>query len=209
MNSPPAVANPSANNRLNNVTNGPAPDAVTRAGKAAKRLKASDEMYGNGLLTTPEFGAQMIFVTSRAIEGMAGNGALPPGAPAWAVAMNAALRADNAALRADNAALRADLRADLRTSVRAINDNINALAAQLHTLNARSMNAMATEYSDAIVPLPNGQGVAPNNLPQTFGDLRALKNSINTQNLLEHYGLPANPVATRNTRLCKFLGCRV
>ena len=191
MNSPPAVADPWANNCLNNVTNGPAPDAVTRAGKAAKRLKLSNEMFGNRLLTTPEYGEQHIYAITCAIEGMADNYALPQGAPAWAVAMNANI---NANINATRTALVARL------------DNV---VARLDNVDARFINATATDDTDAIVPLTNRQGVAPNNLPQTFGDLRALQNGDITRNLLEHYGLPANPIATRNMRLSRYLGCRV
>ena len=62
---PPAVANQHANNLLNDATNGHAPDRRTQAGKAAKCFKKSTELYLNSLVTTPEYGSQLIFAMER------------------------------------------------------------------------------------------------------------------------------------------------
>ena len=69
-------------------------------------------------------------------------------------------------------------------------------------------NFRAIEHNDAIVALTNAAKQAPDNLPQTYGALKALENGLVTRDLLIHYGLDPNPVATRNIRLRKFLGCR-
>ena len=89
-NDPPPVANLSVNESLNNAWNGHGPDGLTRAGKATKRLKASNELNNFDLLTAPEeCGSQMIYTTKSVMEGMDDNVALPPGAPAWSIPMNA------------------------------------------------------------------------------------------------------------------------
>lgn len=191
---PPAVANPIANDCLNAASDGLAPDAPTRAGKAAKRFKASSELHAHGLVTTPEHGSQKIYATECAIAGIGGGAALPPGAPAWAVAMLANINArfDNVNARFDN-----------------VNDNVNRVNARFDNLDARFVNSLATEHTDPIAPLTNANGVAPDDLPDTFGALLAIGIGDVTRNFLQQYGQPPNPVATRNVRLRKFLGCRM
>jgi hypothetical protein len=185
MNPPPPVADASAANAaLTTAYVGPNPDAATYAGRAAKRAKTSMELHqcdGN-LVTIQEVGAQTIFATEAALAGV-GGAALPAGAPAWAVAMNANMTAGFAAVNAN-----------------------------LANVNARQNNAVASEDGDPIHPVVNSAGNPPPGatFPNTFGALLALPNANlgAADTLLQFYGLPRNPRATRNLRLRKFLGVK-
>lgn len=191
MNPPPPVANASANAALDTAYGGPNPNGATYAGRAAKRAKTSMELHqcdGN-LVTIQEVGAQTIFATEAALAGV-GGAALPPGAPAWAVAMNANMIAMNANMTAGFAAVNANLA----------------------NVNARQNNAVASEDGDPIHPVVNNAGNPPPGatFPNTFGALLALPNANlgAADTLLQFYGLPRNPLATRNLRLRKFLGVK-
>ena len=84
MDIPPPVANATANASLDAASAGPAPDPRTRAGKAAKRFKASSDWHELGLVTTPEHGDQYVHATTVALAAAMG---MPDDAPAWAVAL--------------------------------------------------------------------------------------------------------------------------
>ena len=182
---PPVVVNPSANAVLDAAYVGHNPNAATRAGRAAKRAKTSLDLHtSGGLVTIEEVGSQSIFATEAALAGVGGAAAaLPAGAPAWAVAMNANLTAMNANMTAGFA-----------------------------NINAKQSNAVASDGGDPIHPLTNNAGNQPLAaiFPNTFAELLALTNATNgpAHQLLLFYGLPANPSATRSLRLRKFLGAK-
>jgi hypothetical protein len=134
------------------------------------------------LVTIQEVGAQTIFATEAALAGV-GGAALPAGAPGWAVAMNANMTAGFAAVNA-----------------------------KLQNINARQMNAVASEDGDPIHPVLDNAGDPPPvaTFPNTFGALLALPNANlgAADTLLQFYGMTRNPRSTRNLRLRKFLGVR-
>lgn len=181
---PAVVVNPSANAVLDAAYEGHNPNAATRAGRAAKRAKTSLDLHtSGGPVTIEEVGAQSIFATEAALAGVGGAAALPAGAPAWAVAMNANMTAMNANMTAGFA-----------------------------NFSARLSNGVASDGDDPIQPLTNNAGNQPLAaiFPNTRGELLSLTNADNgpAHQLLLFYGLPANPSATRNMRLRKFLGAK-
>jgi hypothetical protein len=149
-----------------------------------------------GLVTIEEVGAQTIFATEASLAGV-GGAVLPVGAPGWAVAMNANM----AAGFANVAAGFADVAAGFA--------NVNANLANIH---ARQINVVASEGDDTIHPLTNNAGIQPLAalFPNTYAELLALSNANNgpAHVLLQFYGLPPNPQATRAFRLRKFLGAK-
>ena len=78
------LLHPHATHVLNNVYGLPlAGNAATRAGRTAKRLEQT------GIVTTTELGEQEALAAEESLPIVGAGAALPAGAPAWAVAMNA------------------------------------------------------------------------------------------------------------------------
>jgi Protein of unknown function (DUF3294) len=219
---PPPVADPLANAFLVNAYGGGGNDARTRVGRAAKRANLTWELHRYGAVTTPEHGDQVIFVSAlvAAAGNPAGNVAavaVPPAAPAWAQQLinqnNVMANQVNSLTNQVNA---------LTNQVNATNNQLNALTNQVNNMNnqlttvtwhvininRRLANGTATEGTDPIQPLIDAAGAVPPNFPNTLGGLLAL-NANTAAGILVFYQLPANPRATRKTRLRKFLGARV
>jgi hypothetical protein len=88
---------------------------------------------------------------------------------------------------------------DLNTNM---NQRFDDVDSKLANIEARQTNVVATEHDDPIrvITGPGGQNPPEGLFPNTYGQLHAMgPNQV-------FYGLPANPSATRNQRLCKFLG---
>ena len=83
----------------------------------------------------------------------------------------------------------------------------STIDARFNNIDAPLANAVAMEGYDTIHPVTNAVGHPPpaHVFPGTFTELIAL-NDNDARTVLLHYDLPADPRATRNLRLCKFLG---
>jgi hypothetical protein len=179
MNPPfPPVANPEALIILNSVSDGPGlnPDARTRAGRAANRLRLAAALHSSGQMTTPELGDQFIHATATAIAGNPGGADIPAGAPAWVQGL-----------------------------VNQMNGFQNQMNARFDSLEARFINSTVREVEDGVLPLINAAGVPPPNFPNTLLEFQNLTAQQVTA-LLVYYQLPNAPAATRRIRLRRFLG---
>ena len=184
-NPPPAVADPHANASLDATYQGGHAIAEIRAGRASKRRKLAEELYGHNGLTEQELGQQQVFYHQQVTSALPAGAAIP-GAPAWF----------GPALAAAMAPIMAPINAQL--------GNINA---QLGNINARQENATVVNQTDALQPIRNAAGNVSPIFPATYGALNALTN-VQRRDLLVFYGRPAAPASTREIRLKQLLGIR-
>eukprot|EP00339_Tiarina_fusa_P019879 CAMPEP_0117020952 /NCGR_PEP_ID=MMETSP0472-20121206/15864_1 /TAXON_ID=693140 ORGANISM="Tiarina fusus, Strain LIS" /NCGR_SAMPLE_ID=MMETSP0472 /ASSEMBLY_ACC=CAM_ASM_000603 /LENGTH=179 /DNA_ID=CAMNT_0004726299 /DNA_START=192 /DNA_END=731 /DNA_ORIENTATION=+ len=177
---PPPVANVHATHVLDGAYGPPHPagNAGARAGRSAKRAHAALMLEQTGQITTSELGEQEAFAVEESLAVVGAGAALPVGAPAWAVAMN------------DN-----------------INNQFANVHNQLANVQGKQTNAVAVEHADPIDPVTVAGNPPPAGFPLTYGQLLALTPAQSLV-FLNYYGLAANPQATRNLRLRKFLGAR-
>ena len=197
---PPPVADARANAILDHAGGGAVPDARTRVGRASQRLRASQDLLDRGLVTIAEHGDQVIYAATETINA-AGIPALPPGAPPHIVALYAAIVGlnNNMNARFNN----------IDARFNNIDARFNNIDARFNNIDARLANAAVTEGGDMIHALTNAAGHPPPPVfPGTYAELLRLNDNA-AGTLLLHYGLPADPQATRNVRLRKFLGLRV
>ena len=176
---PPPVANAHATNVLDNAYGAPPHgNSAGRAGCAAKRAHAALVLEQVGIVTTSELGEQESFAVGESLAIGGAGAALPAGAPAWAVQMNLN-----------------------------INNNLANMNNQLTNVLAKQTNVVAVEHADPIIAVTVGGVPLPPAFPNTYGQLLAL-NPAQSLVFLNYYNLPANPQATRNIRLRKFLGAK-
>mmetsp|Transcript_20629 Transcript_20629/g.43208 ORF Transcript_20629/g.43208 Transcript_20629/m.43208 type:complete len:166 (-) Transcript_20629:2409-2906(-) len=155
----------------------------------AHATDALDNAHG---ATTAELGEPEAFAEGESLAIGGAGTALPAGAPAWAVQMNLNLnkRLDKLNKQLDN-----------------IDNKIVNIDNHLTNVQAKQTNAVAKELDDPILAVTVHGVPLPPAFPTTYGQVLAL-NPAQSLVFLNYYNLPANPQATRNIRLRKFLGIK-
>ena len=194
---PPAVANAHADALLDDVYQGGHANLATQAGRASKRRKYAEELSAVGAVTDGELGEQQAFAQQQV------TAALPPGAPiagvpAW---FGPALAAGMAPLLNQMQ----QMQNQMQQMQNQMQNQMQQVQLTLNNVQARQRNSQAMHAADPIHPIGNAAGNPPPNFP---ADVQALNNLNQGQrgNLLQFYGLPVNPVATRESRLRHYLG---
>ncbi len=201
---PPPVANAHANAMLNHAyyAGGPIPDAETRAFRATKRANVAmiAHLINEQFVTGREVGEQQAFAVMESFALVGDQIGLPPNIPLALIAAFANLH-NTVNVLSDTVNQRF---IDFNTNM---NQRFNAVNSELANIQARQTNVVAKEYGDPIrvITGPGGQNPPEGLFPNTYGQLHAM-GPLACRDLLLFYGMPANPSATRNQRLRKFLG---
>jgi hypothetical protein len=188
---PPGVANPAANQILQEVTNGVGDSAQENAGKSAKRFVAALSIHDDAI-STPELGQQAAFFVKQSISAFPpGDGNLGNDAPEWALVMQNNI--NNNVNNNHNAAMAA----------------IANIEDAIANIEARAFNSQASEMEDSIAVVRNNAGQEPpQGFPATLGRFHRLNNARTTA-LLVFYGLEVpHPIHLRKQLLRRHLGIR-
>jgi hypothetical protein len=187
MNNPPPVASATAQPFLDDAYDGQVNTPRTRSGRASKRLKAAHTGHAVGNVSTRELGEQAAFAVNQALLADP-NAAAIPGAAGILVVM--------------------------AQGFAQLNKRFDNMEARFDNMEARWKNSTVHEGTDrvSVVLLPNGNPLpalplnfyVPGN-PVTLQQFNALT-PPQVLTMLQHYGLPNVPQATRMTRLRRHFG---